>query len=72
MASEDTVLFNGKPVTFVSGVTLDELRTLPMLDGRTVKATPKSGRRRGGRVVVTYDLATVRRRARERNVQCTN
>ena len=69
MASEDTVLFNGKPVTFVSGVTLDELRAIPVLDGRTVRATPKSGRRRNGRVVVTYDLATVRRRARERNVQ---
>ena len=52
--------------------TLGELQALPMLDGRTVKATPKSGRRRGGRVVVTYDLATVRRRARERKVQCTN
>ena len=70
MASEDRVLLNGRRVTFVS--TLGELQALPMLDGRTVKATPKSGRRRGGRVVVTYDLATVRRRARERNVQCTN
>ena len=72
MASTDRVLFNGVPLTFVSGVTLDSLQALPLLDGRTVCAAPEVRRPRGGRVRVTYDLATVLRRAEERNVQCTN
>ena len=72
MASDGKVLFNGESVTFVSGVTLDELRATPLLDGRTPGGKWSDSRGRNGRVKLSYDLDIVLRRAKERNVQCTD
>jgi hypothetical protein len=65
-------MFNGVPLTFVSGVTLDQLQATPLLDGRTPGSSWSDSRRRNGRVKLSYDLDIVLRRAKERNVQCTD